>query len=193
VTALVGWSLPRDRIQLEERSVKITLVETLQTRTYPNLLSLTRRRSPESWGIRYHVGPYEDLPQNGGSAIRRARWRVSARTWALTAVKLWPFDQFADATNGQHSQQIELGVKPFARSAMRWDADGDPGAAGCVAIGVDVVGAHGVSNPKPAPATIRRSVERRESLVIVEDIPNSSRNLGTFSIPLYARLLSGTI
>jgi hypothetical protein len=73
------------------------------------------------------------------------------------------------------------------------NSDGDPAAACCVAVGVDVVGAHAVSNPKPAPATIRRSVERRESLVIVEDIPNPSRNLGPFSISLYARLLSGTI
>jgi L-alanine-DL-glutamate epimerase-like enolase superfamily enzyme len=33
----------------------------------------------------------------------------------ITAMKIWPFDQFADATNGQHitPRQLEEGVKPF--------------------------------------------------------------------------------
>jgi galactonate dehydratase len=68
----------------------------------------------DSWGIGEHPGPYEDLLkwQNEDRAGELARELLDM---GITAMKIWPFDQFADATNGQHitPEQIELGVKPF--------------------------------------------------------------------------------
>ncbi|MCC6179129.1 MAG: mandelate racemase/muconate lactonizing enzyme family protein [Chloroflexi bacterium] len=67
-----------------------------------------------SWGVGEHEGPYEDL----------AKWLTQGRAgdlarelleMGITAMKIWPFDQFADATNGQHitPDLIERGVEPF--------------------------------------------------------------------------------
>src|SRR5579859_2865125 len=68
----------------------------------------------ESWGIGEHEGPYEDLLkwQDRGQAAQLARELLDM---GITAMKIWPFDQFADATNGQHitPREIEQGVKPF--------------------------------------------------------------------------------
>jgi L-alanine-DL-glutamate epimerase-like enolase superfamily enzyme len=68
----------------------------------------------ESWGIGEHEGPYEDLLkwQERDQAPQLARELLDM---GITAMKIWPFDQFADATNGQHitPAQIEAGVKPF--------------------------------------------------------------------------------
>src|SRR5438876_5006716 len=68
----------------------------------------------ESWGIGEHEGPYEDLLkwQERGQAAQLARELLEM---GITAMKIWPFDQFADATNRQHitPQEIEQGVKPF--------------------------------------------------------------------------------
>ncbi|HEY1291544.1 MAG TPA: mandelate racemase/muconate lactonizing enzyme family protein [Chloroflexota bacterium] len=68
----------------------------------------------QSWGIGEHEGPYEDLLkwQDREQAGQLARELLDM---GITAMKIWPFDQFADATNGQHitPQQIQLGLKPF--------------------------------------------------------------------------------
>jgi galactonate dehydratase len=68
----------------------------------------------ESWGMGEHEGPYEDLLkwQERGQAGQLARELLDMD---ITAMKIWPFDQFADATNGQHITplQIEQAVKPF--------------------------------------------------------------------------------
>ena len=61
-----------------------------------------------SWGLGEHQGPYEDLIawQQEGRAADVAR---SLLEMGITAMKIWPFDQFADATDGQHitPEQIE--------------------------------------------------------------------------------------
>ena len=68
----------------------------------------------DSWGLRAQQGPYEDL----------VKWLEEDRAGELakdllesniTAMKIWPFDQFADETGGQHITltQIEKGLKPF--------------------------------------------------------------------------------
>jgi L-alanine-DL-glutamate epimerase-like enolase superfamily enzyme len=68
----------------------------------------------ESWGIGEHEGPYEDLikwqDQNRAGELAKELLAMG-----ITAMKIWPFDQFADATNGQHitPQQIEQALKPF--------------------------------------------------------------------------------
>jgi galactonate dehydratase len=67
-----------------------------------------------SWGLGDHQGPYEDLIawQNEGRAADVAK---SLLEMNITAMKIWPFDQFADETGGQHITlaQIEEGMKPF--------------------------------------------------------------------------------
>lgn len=71
-------------------------------------------RYAASWGLGDHQGPYEDL----------VKWQQEDRAGDLarelldmdiTAMKIWPFDQFADATGGQHitPSQIEAGLRPF--------------------------------------------------------------------------------
>lgn len=67
-----------------------------------------------TWGVGEHEGPYEDL----------AKWLRNDRAGQLaeellemniTAMKIWPFDQFADETDGEHitAAQIEQGLEPF--------------------------------------------------------------------------------
>src|SRR5438105_10940420 len=68
----------------------------------------------ESWGIGEHPGPYEDLLkwQREDRAGELARELLNM---GITAMKIWPFDQFADLSNGQHitPEQIETAVRPF--------------------------------------------------------------------------------
>ena len=68
----------------------------------------------ESWGIGEHEGPYEDLLkwQDRGQAGQLAGELLEM---GITAMKIWPFDQFADASSGQHitQWQIEQGLQPF--------------------------------------------------------------------------------
>jgi len=65
-------------------------------------------------GAREHQGPYEDLAawQDEDRAADVAR---SLLDMGITAMKIWPFDQFADETNGQHIslEQLEQGLRPF--------------------------------------------------------------------------------
>ncbi|HEX5506345.1 MAG TPA: mandelate racemase/muconate lactonizing enzyme family protein [Thermomicrobiales bacterium] len=78
----------------------------------------TSRRAGDSfaasWGLGEHEGPYEDLIawQEQGRAADVAR---SLLDMGITAMKIWPFDQFADETSGQHitPAQIERGLAPF--------------------------------------------------------------------------------
>jgi len=67
-----------------------------------------------SWGIGEHEGPYEDL----GAWLYEGRAADIARSlldMGITAMKIWPFDQFADESGGEHitPEQIERGVEPF--------------------------------------------------------------------------------
>jgi L-alanine-DL-glutamate epimerase-like enolase superfamily enzyme len=67
-----------------------------------------------SWGMGEHQGPYEDLIawQEQGRAADVAQ---SLLEMNITAMKIWPFDQFADASNGQHItlDQLNRGLEPF--------------------------------------------------------------------------------
>lgn len=68
----------------------------------------------ESWGVGDHEGPYEDLQKwlNDDRAGELARELLDMN---ITAMKIWPFDQFADETDGQHITpwEIEAGLEPF--------------------------------------------------------------------------------
>jgi L-alanine-DL-glutamate epimerase-like enolase superfamily enzyme len=67
-----------------------------------------------SWGIGDHQGDFEDLIkwQDQDRAGDLARELLAM---GITAMKIWPFDQFADETGGQHitPAQIEQGLRPF--------------------------------------------------------------------------------
>jgi len=71
-------------------------------------------RFAASWGMGEHQGPYEDLVkwQQEDRAGDLARELLEM---GITAMKIWPFDQFADESNGQHITlaQLEQGLKPF--------------------------------------------------------------------------------
>lgn len=67
-----------------------------------------------AWGLGEHQGPYEDLI----AWLREDRAADVARSlleMGITAMKIWPFDQFADETGGLHitPTQIENGLRPF--------------------------------------------------------------------------------
>jgi L-alanine-DL-glutamate epimerase-like enolase superfamily enzyme len=81
--------------------------------------NIYRRAAPgaayrASWGIGEHRGEYEDLIkwQDEGRAGELAQELLAM---GITAMKIWPFDQFADASGGQHitPEQIEGGLRPF--------------------------------------------------------------------------------
>ena len=67
-----------------------------------------------SWGLNEHEGPYEDLVkwQTEGRAGELAE---SLLEMGITAMKIWPFDQFADETGGEHitSAQLDGALEPF--------------------------------------------------------------------------------
>ncbi len=71
-------------------------------------------RYSASWGMGEHTGPYEDLTawQHEGRAADVA---TSLLEMGITAMKIWPFDQFADHTDGQHIApwQLDEGLTPF--------------------------------------------------------------------------------
>jgi len=68
----------------------------------------------QSWGLGEHQGPYEDLAawQSEGRAGELAQ---SLLEMGITAMKIWPFDQFADESQGQSisATQLEQGLTPF--------------------------------------------------------------------------------
>lgn len=71
-------------------------------------------RFSTSWGMGEHEGLYEDLiawQQEG----RAGDVATSLLDMGITAMKIWPFDQFADQTDGQHISpwQLDQGLKPF--------------------------------------------------------------------------------
>ena len=67
-----------------------------------------------SWGIGEHAGDYEDLIK-WQDEDRAGDLAKELLAMGITAMKIWPFDQFADESGGQHITpgQIEQGLKPF--------------------------------------------------------------------------------
>jgi L-alanine-DL-glutamate epimerase-like enolase superfamily enzyme len=67
-----------------------------------------------SWGIGDYQGHYEDLIK-WQDEDRAGQLAEELLAMGITAMKIWPFDQFADESNGQHitPEQIELGLRPF--------------------------------------------------------------------------------
>jgi galactonate dehydratase len=67
-----------------------------------------------SWGIGDHQGDFEDLIK-WQDEERAGELAESLLAMGITAMKIWPFDQFADETGGHHitPEQLEVGLKPF--------------------------------------------------------------------------------
>lgn len=67
-----------------------------------------------TWGLGEHQGPYEDLAA-WQTEDRAAELAESLLEMGITAMKIWPFDQFADESDGQHitPAQLEQGLTPF--------------------------------------------------------------------------------
>ncbi|MCC6629592.1 MAG: mandelate racemase/muconate lactonizing enzyme family protein [Chloroflexi bacterium] len=67
-----------------------------------------------SWGIGDHQGDFEDLIK-WQDQDRAGDLAKELLAMGITAMKIWPFDQFADETGGQHitPAQIEQGLRPF--------------------------------------------------------------------------------
>ncbi len=78
-------------------------------------------QTSSNWGIGGSDGPYEDLEAFLNDAGGLAE---SLLAEGITAMKIWPFDRFAEASGGMSitPQQLEQGCSPFAKIR---DAVGD--------------------------------------------------------------------
>jgi L-alanine-DL-glutamate epimerase-like enolase superfamily enzyme len=79
-----------------------------------------------AWETRREEGPYEDLAAWRGEG-RAADVARSLLDMGITAMKIWPFDDLADETDGQYitPRQLERGLEPFRRirEAVGLDVD----------------------------------------------------------------------
>lgn len=75
----------------------------------------------ENWGLDSQAGPYEDLDAFLNNAGELAH---SLLEQGITAMKIWPFDAYAEASNGTYISPAELnaGLEPFRKIR---DAVGD--------------------------------------------------------------------
>src|SRR5579884_3101483 len=93
---------------------RIRIYNTCAGYHYGRTAGVAGQRFSDSWGLRAQQGPYEDLVKwlEEDRAGELARELLDM---GITAMKIWPFDQFADETGGQHITpgQIERGVAPF--------------------------------------------------------------------------------
>jgi L-alanine-DL-glutamate epimerase-like enolase superfamily enzyme len=93
---------------------RIRIYNTCAGYHYVRKASLPGQTFAAVWGMGDQQGPYEDLVkwQNEDRAGELARELLRD---GITAMKIWPFDQFADETGGQHVEprQIEQGLRPF--------------------------------------------------------------------------------
>jgi len=81
---------------------------------YVHTRSVPGRAFSATWGTSESDGAYEDLRAWHGSDCAGALAK-SLLEMGITAMKIWPFDQFADESDGQYisKEQIERGLRPF--------------------------------------------------------------------------------
>jgi galactonate dehydratase len=67
-----------------------------------------------NWGLGNHAGPYEDLE---GFLHRADELALSLQSEGITAMKIWPFDTAAEASDGQYisNADIERALVPFKK------------------------------------------------------------------------------
>ena len=93
---------------------RIRIYNTCAGYHYGRRPSLAGQAFSASWGMGAQQGPYEDLvkwlEQDRAGELARELLAMG-----ITAMKIWPFDQFADETGGQHitPSQVEKGLAPF--------------------------------------------------------------------------------
>lgn len=76
------------------------------------------RQAVDNWGLpvgeAVSQGPYEDLD----AFLHRAdELAISLLDQGITGMKIWPFDMYAEATNGQYisDRDLEIGMEPFRK------------------------------------------------------------------------------
>lgn len=105
---------------------RIRLYNTCAGGHYVRAAMQPGQRFAAAWGLGAAEGPLEDLDkwQSSDRAGDLARELLAE---GITAMKIWPFDQFADESDGQHitPSQIERGLKPFRqiRDAVGMDME----------------------------------------------------------------------
>ncbi len=73
-----------------------------------------RQQTSANWGLGAAEGPYEDLE----ALLNRAdELALSLLESGITAMKIWPFDRFAEASDGLHisSSDLERALEPFRK------------------------------------------------------------------------------
>jgi galactonate dehydratase len=74
----------------------------------------TVNQSSANWGLGQHAGPYEDLE---GFLHRADEVAESLLSEGITAMKIWPFDTYAEQSDGQYISDADLDValEPFRK------------------------------------------------------------------------------
>lgn len=80
---------------------------------YKYIRTSTGQRS-DNWGLAEQTGPYEDLD---GFLHRADEVALSLLDEGITGMKIWPFDPYAEATNGAYisGPDLERGLEPFRK------------------------------------------------------------------------------
>jgi len=68
----------------------------------------------ENWGLESTTGPYEDLE---GFLHRADEVALSLLDQGITGMKIWPFDGYAEASNGMYisGSDLDRGLEPFRK------------------------------------------------------------------------------
>lgn len=68
----------------------------------------------ENWGLNQNGGPYEDLDAFLTDAGALAEHLLSQ---GITGMKIWPFDKYAEASNGTYisNEDLDLALEPFRK------------------------------------------------------------------------------
>ena len=74
----------------------------------------SRQQTSANWGLGANSGPYEDLDAFLHRADELAH---SLLEQGITAMKIWPFDPYAEASDGLHIslEDLEKGLEPFRK------------------------------------------------------------------------------
>lgn len=74
----------------------------------------TEGQLTDNWGLSSSDGPYEDLD---GFLYRADELALSLLEQGITAMKIWPFDPYAEASNGTYisNQDLDKALEPFRK------------------------------------------------------------------------------
>lgn len=89
-------------------------VRTYNTCAGYNYIRTNRGQGTSNWGEDTKAGPYEDLE---AFLTRADELAVDLLEQGITAMKIWPLDPYAEASNGLYisSSDLKKGLEPFAK------------------------------------------------------------------------------